>query len=146
MSGDSALIAAISAHVQRCVGKIAFVFHELESDALHIDVHYVPASKQRPFDLLVTSGMSGLPMATPREASDRRYAELVALLHPGWLLASERHSWPVQMLVDLARYPHRNKTWLGCGHSVGDAEVPPRPFAPGTSRICANAPPCPSPR
>jgi len=132
MSGDFALIAAISAHIERRVGKIAFVFHELESDALHIDVHYVPASRQRPFDLLVTSGMSELPMTTPEAAFECRYAELVALLRPGSVLPSERHSWPVRMLTDLARYPHRNRTWLGCGHTVGDAESPPRPYAPGT--------------
>ncbi len=137
MPGDVSLIAAICGHIERRVGKIAFVFHELESDALHIDVHYVPASRRRPFDLLVTSGMSELPMRTPEAAFCWRYAELVALLHPGWLLSSERHCWPVRMLTDLARYPHRNKTWLGCGHSIGDAEDPPRPYAPGTRLTAA---------
>jgi len=132
MTGEHSLIAAISAHVERCIGKIAFVIHEIESDAVHIDVHYVPARKARSFDLLVTSGMSQRPMTTPPEASEWRHAELVALLPPGWPLHSAAHAWPVHMLRDLAHFPHRSKTWLGCGHTIADAEHPPRPYAPGT--------------
>ncbi len=137
MSGDPALIDAVSAHVSRHVGRTAFVFHELESELVHIDVHYVRSTRGRPFEVLVTSGMSARPMSTPAGSHVPRYAELVALLPAGWPLLGpagddERNSWPLELIRDLARYPHRHKTWLGYGHSLSDADGPGVPFASNT--------------
>jgi hypothetical protein len=136
-SGDSALIKAVSRHVSRWVGPIALVFHEHKSEMAHIDLHWVASTRDRPFEVLVTSGMSERPMTTPEGADVPKYAEVLAILPAGWplfgpALEDERNYWPLQILKDLARFPHRRKTWLGCGHTLADSEGPSPPFAPNT--------------
>lgn len=74
-------------------------------------------------------------MATPSEAADFRFAELVILLDPHWPISmeafqDERYYWPVRLLKTLARYPLENDTWLGFGHSV--AASPPGAYSPDT--------------
>ena len=60
-------IAAIGAHIERHLGPVSGVFHEIISDLVHIDVHVVPANDHCPYLRLVTSGMSDLPMTVPAE-------------------------------------------------------------------------------
>lgn len=137
MAGDRVVIGAISRHVERCLGRIAFVFRDIVSDDLPVDVLYVPASMDLPFEMLVTSGMSALPMTTPKGVHVARFAEGVALLPPGWPLVGaasepERHHWPVRMIRSLARFPHEAETWFGCGHSICDSGHSPAPYVPGT--------------
>jgi hypothetical protein len=55
-TGHAALIDAISNHVIRWVGPITCVLHELVSKKVHIDVHYVASTEDRPFEVLVTRG------------------------------------------------------------------------------------------
>lgn len=134
--GDGDLIAAVSDHIERSVGPIHMVFHEIVSDRLHIDVYHVAPDATRPFHTLVTSGMSEAAMNTPDEVGEFRFAELSILLAPTWDLRQEsfedeNHYWPIRLLKTLARYPGENDTWLGYGHSVATAN-PPTPFAPGT--------------
>lgn len=103
----------------------------------HIDVHYVASTQDRPFEVLVTSGMSERPMSTPAGCDVPRFAEVVAILPAGWplvgtALEDERNYWPVRMIKQLARYSHEHETWLGYGHSLSDGEGPSAPFAPNT--------------
>ena len=65
------------------------VFHELISDQVHIDLHWVKPTAERPFHTLVTSGMSNLPMTTPPGAEEVRYAELSICLPADWKLSEE---------------------------------------------------------
>lgn len=55
----------ISDHIEKYVGKIDMVFHEIVSDQVHIDVHWVKPTEERPFHTLITSGMSDKEMTTP---------------------------------------------------------------------------------
>jgi hypothetical protein len=41
-------IEAISAHLERHLGPVSGVFHEIISDLVHIDVHVVPANDHCP--------------------------------------------------------------------------------------------------
>jgi len=137
MSGDVALIRAVSEHVTRWVGPITLVYHEIVSEKVHIDVHYVASTQDRPFEVLVTSGMSERPMSTPAGLDVPRFAEVVAILPAGWPLVGaalddERNYWPVRMIKGLARYPHENEAWLGHGHSLSEGDGPSAPFAPNT--------------
>ena len=138
-------VAAISNHIERNIGPIAMVFHEILSDDLHIDIHHVKSSFFRRREILVTSGMSALPMAAPADSRVPRFAEIVAVLPKGWPLTSEAFEdednyWPVRLMKTLARFPHASGSWLGVGHTlangVSDAEI--EPYAPGTS-LCAVA-------
>jgi len=58
-------LEAIQAHVAGHIGKIDKVLHEIVSDGVHIDVLVVPASDDRPYHLLVTSGISDQAMKVP---------------------------------------------------------------------------------
>jgi hypothetical protein len=137
--GDPILIEAVTAHIERYVGPIGIVWHEIVSEYVHLDVHHVPPTPDRPFNVIVTSGMSERPMHTPPElAEDWRRAELLMCLPSDWPLTEEafrdeRHYWPVRWLKTLARFPHQYATWLGYAHTVPNGD-PPEPLGPGTEQ------------
>ena len=54
--GDEDSIERISAHIEEHIGPVAGVFHELISDLVHIDVHMVAPTDERPYHTLFTSG------------------------------------------------------------------------------------------
>ena len=139
--GDEQTIEAVGEHIARHLGPVENVLHELISDLVHIDVHVVDPTPDRPFYTLVTSGMSDRPMNTPPEAESSKYAELMISLPPDWPLtqqAFEQHEnfWPIHMLKFLARFPHEFETWLGWGHTIPNGD-PPEPFADNTAYCCA---------
>jgi hypothetical protein len=103
---------------------------------VHLDVHVIAPTAERPYWVLFTTGMSALPMAVPRGADVEDRAELVLCLPPDWLppgspkeLAPGRW-WPIGTLKFLARLPHVYETWLGVGHSVPNGS-PAEPYHPG---------------
>lgn len=126
---------AVERHIQRHFGKIAFVWHEMISDLVHIDVHVVEPTPERPFFTLVTSGMSDLPMTVP--AGVGPYAELLICLPPDWPFSAdgqnedEKAYWPIRLLKMVARLPHEYDTWIGVWHSVPNGD-PAEPYADGT--------------
>jgi hypothetical protein len=132
-------IEQISDHIEKHLGKIESVFHEIISDTVHIDVHFVKPTDEFPFVRLVTSGMSDLPMVIPPGADVSRYAELMITLPGDWQLdqksfEDEAWYWPVRLLKSLARLPHKYDTWLGFGHTVPNGD-PAVPYASNT-KLC----------
>jgi hypothetical protein len=129
----------ITKHLERAFGELGMVWHEIVSDRVHIDVHVVPATRERKYLTLVTSGMSARPMAVPAEMEGREqwmHAELCMFLPASWnlerdALSDERNYWPLRLLKSLARLPHDFNTWLGWGHSIPNGD-PAEPYAPGT--------------
>lgn len=141
-AGDSApathgpLTAEVETYLAEELGTPATVFHEIASDQVHIDVHFVPASAQADSWTLFTTGVSDLPMTTPDGFDDFRFAELVLRLPSSWDMAAlqagdERWFWPVRELKFLGRLAHEYQTWLGFGHTIPNGD-PAEPFAPGT--------------
>lgn len=134
----------IEAHMGKYFGQSTNVFHELVSDKIHIDVHFIPPNEQRNQWTLFTTGMSALPMTVPTGAEDYEYAELMISLPPDWNIAAlgqspppkdlERWYWPIRWLKQLARLPHDYNTWLATLHTIPNGD-PPRPFSPET-RLC----------
>lgn len=128
-------IEQISAHIEQYLGPISQVFHEIVSDAVHIDVHVVPATEAFPYLRLVTSGMSDLPMTMADDVQAPPYMELMVTLPADWPIQhgdfdNQAHYWPVRLLKMLARLPHKLDTWLGFGHTIPNFD-PPEPYAPG---------------
>lgn len=135
----------IAAHIAKYIGEPQHVFHELESDLVHLDVHVVPPAGGREYWTLVTSGMSDRPMAVPSGLEDQRYAELMICLLKEWALPWDKQDWagtpeeaywPVYWLKTLARLPHELQTWLGYGHTIPNGD-PPEPYARNTKLCCA---------
>lgn len=140
LSHETPTLDAVEAHVERHIGPVDTVFHEIVSPHVHIDVLQVAPTSERPLRTLVTCGCSARPMAVPDDpqlAEVPRRIELVAHLPPDWPVTDdafedERHYWPVRLLKTLARLPHEYGTWLGYGHSMPNGD-PPEPYAPGTA-------------
>jgi len=134
---DTRHLETITVHVERHVGPVASVVHELESELIHVDVLRVAPTRERPCWTLVTSGMSDAPMRaqTCRDHSSLQHAELVLCLPAAWPvdLRDPRWGWPYALLRQLARLPHERDTWLGCGHTWGVGRrrrlAPSVPFA-----------------
>jgi hypothetical protein len=134
---DSAWMETIENHIARHVAPADNVFHELVSDRVHIDVHFVAPGATHPYWLVFTTGMSARPMTVPEGADVTPYAELSILLPPTWqcgqdAFKDERWYWPVRWLKSLARLPHEYATWLGECHTIPNGD-PPRPFVPDTA-------------
>lgn len=138
--GDGEVLDAMTRHVERHIGKVETVFHELISSMIHVDILMVRPTKSRPFTTLVTCGMSEKPMTVPPNAEEFRYAELMLCLPESWPLDEESWKdetlyWPIRWLKALARLPHEYDTWLGYGHTVPNGD-PPEPYAPNTKLCC----------
>lgn len=125
---------AIERHIERYIGRPAFVWHEIVSDLVHIDVDLVEPSPTRPYNTLITSGMSDLPMTVPDGADCSRYAELMMCLPADWpltqeALGAESAYWPIRLLKMVARLPHEYDTWIAAWHSVPNGD-PATSYAP----------------
>lgn len=123
----------VEAHVEKYIGKIESVYHEVLSDLVHLDVLIVPATAERPYHVLVTSGVSDEPMNVPEGMEKFRRVELLIALPRNWpldqeSLKNEAHYWPVRWLKMIGRLPHEYKTWIGWGHSIPNGD-PPEPIA-----------------
>lgn len=124
-------------HLEECFGDVHLIVHEISPPQLnHIDVLIFKATEERPFHVLVTSGMSNLPMNTPKNIDVPSYVELMMVLPSFWQIPKkgevigDQH-WPVQLLRYLAHFPDVYQTWLGFGHTIPNDD-PPIPFANDT--------------
>jgi hypothetical protein len=100
------------------------VFDEIESEIIHRDIYFIKATEGRPYHILLSCGMSALPMAVPQDIESSEFAEIMMLLPKEWNLEYESFSdegnyWPIRIMKELMMLPHSNKTWLGYGHTFG---------------------------
>ncbi|MGH1352883.1 MAG: suppressor of fused domain protein [Methyloligellaceae bacterium] len=121
----------IEGHVERHIGPVELIYDDVESSSVQIDIMVVPATSDRRFHYLVTSGMSNQPMHLNKDISDAeewQFAELVMALPKYWPVSDEvamqKAEWfyPIEHLKFLARIPERFNSWLSVGHSIPLAE------------------------
>lgn len=107
------------------------VFHEVVSDTVHIDLNIMEPSKEDPYYVVYTTGMSALPMHLPKELekdfSHLKYAELQLRLPEEWLVGDEAfrdedNYWPFRLLKVLARFPHKFNSYLAYGHTIPNSD------------------------
>lgn len=127
-------LAALSQHIGEWWGE-GVVFHEIVSEYVHVDVHTCPPTAERPYHVLVTTGMSDRAMAAPEGFAQHRHCELMLALPPTWPMdqdsfQEERNWWPLRHLKQTARFPHVYETWLWYSHTVGNGNDL-TPVAPG---------------
>lgn len=99
------------------------VLHEKESEIVHSDIYIVKPSEDRNYNLLLTCGLSALPMKVPDNLDHLKFAEITILLPTHWKLeyddfVDENNYWPIRALKQLSKYPHLNNTWFGYGHAI----------------------------
>ena len=139
VTGDANHIELVDRHITEHLSAPEWVFHEIVSDLVHLDVHVVAPTPARKFYTLITSGMSARSMKVPEGYEHLSYAELVISLPPDWPLrqedfSNERNYWPIRLLKMLGRMPHEYDTWLGCAHTIPNGD-PAEPYAEGT-KLC----------
>jgi len=125
----------LSKHITQWWGDAPEVFHEIVSEYVHIDLHLIPATADRPYHTIVTSGMSDRPMKLMPGHEAERYCELVMALPPTWPIRSEEIQtedkwWPFRHLKQTARFPHVYDTRIWYCHTIAN-EDPPQPFYAG---------------
>jgi hypothetical protein len=131
---------AIARHIEKFWGESQFIALNGETEYVELGIQVVPASPERPFQTLITSGMSDRPMSAPEGAEEACFAELVIALPADWPLDAEsletnEHGWPLEWLLELARFPHRYGTWIFQGHTIPNGEDP-EPYGPNTHFCC----------
>jgi hypothetical protein len=136
--GEEKDVQALEAHIEKHVGKIEMVFHEMISAYTHVDVYWIAPTPKRNFHTLITGGLSFKPMHAPKGAEKFHYGELMMCLPPDWEINTknfedENNYWPVRWLKILARFPHQFDTWLSRGHTIplsesGEPHASKNPF------------------
>jgi hypothetical protein len=104
-------------------GEARSIFHEVFPLVPHIDVHtYARSGPKGEVFVLVTSGMSDLPMHIPTgvDKSAPRRVELI-------FYCAEPKKEYLETLQWTARFPHDQKTWLSFGHTIPNGN-PPSPL------------------
>lgn len=97
---------------------------EIVPSDVSIAVHTCPADDPDGTVTLFTTGLSDRPMTVPDEPpglSAYRFAELFVQLPAMWDVRAIRDpalSWPLMWLRTIAKFPHRNDTWLGAPVTV----------------------------
>ena len=120
----------ICEHFEKYIGTIDSVFHEIVSEYVHIDVHWIKPTAEHPYHVLFTTGMSDYPMYLPEGLDDPNsfsHAELMVYLPADWQISDEAFKdndnyWPVYFLKMIARFPHQYKTWMAEGHTIPNGE------------------------
>ncbi|MEN2416221.1 suppressor of fused domain protein [Flavobacterium mesophilum] len=103
------------------------VFDEIESEIIHRDIFFIKANQDRPYHILLSCGMSALPMDVPKDTESSEYVEIMILLPKEWNLeydsfSDEKNYWPIRIMKEIMMSPHENKTWFGFGHTFGYEE------------------------
>ena len=141
---------AIDAHMQQYLGDDPFVFHEIISTTVHLDIFVFRPTPERDYFTLVTQGMSDRAMTVQTGDEDSRYAELMIYLPPDWPLQALHqaptvsgdgseddeeedppHYWPIHWLKLLGRFPHEYDTVFHASETVG-SEDSSDALGPGT--------------
>lgn len=81
---------------------------------------------------IFTAGLSSRPMQVPRGGEPFQFAELKMRLPANWIYqkVEPANIWPLRLLMDIAQYPHANRTWLGGPFTVIANGDPPVPLGP----------------
>jgi hypothetical protein len=79
----------IEDYIEEHIGTVSYVYHEIVSDKVHIDIHVVDPSEKRNSYTLITSGMSDQPMPAPSGREGYRYTELTLSLPASWPMSPD---------------------------------------------------------
>lgn len=98
------------------------VLDEIESEIIHRDIYLIKATNDRPYHILLSCGMSALPMTIPDDIESSEFVEIMILLPKEWNLeyesfSDEKNYWPIRAMKGIMISPHENNTWFGFGHT-----------------------------
>jgi len=102
-----------------------FVFHEIPTLDLHLDV-YLIKPEGTAYNILLTSGMSLLKMNVSDQVEhpeDFEFAELMMMIPKSIefgkiYTGKNKNDWILSVLKKTAKFPHFYDTWMGVGHTI----------------------------
>ena len=128
----------IDKHLTHFLGPASKVMHSM-GPAPHVYVY--GATENRPYQTIVTMGLSSFEMPVPEDTEDREdslHIELLTYLPADWVIPSAsgaRGYWPYDMLMSLATYAATENVQLGPFHTIPNLSSSPygEPFEEGSS-------------
>lgn len=122
----------VADHVVRTIGSIDGIvaLRGRNPDAPPVSLLHVPVTEAKPFQFLVSAGLSALAQPVPTTMREQLQAEghpappdrvELALGLPGdWPVenAGPEHTWPLRLLADLAMFPLEQEAWYMPGHTI----------------------------
>lgn len=129
-------VQAISKHLERVAGcPVWFVSERRQAGPVPIDVCVAGPTRDRDTTILVTAGMSDLPMRPPEEeGADLCWGEVAMSLPGDWRMDREslrtnRWGWPIEVLRLIVHHAHTSDAWVWYHHLIDfvnrfDASVP----------------------
>lgn len=109
-------------HIEKYFGGIRNYLQETETDDIRLNIYSLPPDINNRCLTLVTAGMGAVEMQLPENVNrkDITRCELILSLSPDWNIQGEEleDCWPLHLLKLLSRLPIREKSWLGCYHTV----------------------------
>lgn len=133
---------AIVAAMEKVYGKaLAVAPMQIAPGKLPLSVHVIPPTAARATNILFTTGMSAKPIKVPKGMEKYQFAEICVELPADWPIRGPKsqepqNNWPMQWLLQVANYPHANKTSLGAPVTIIANGEPPAPLAPNTLQSC----------
>lgn len=95
------------------------IFHTIvdEPGSLHVDVVSLDPMKDRPYRVLATIGASDYAMRPkPHSLTDRN--EYVTFVPADWDLNAPEYRWIINLLQQVAQYPHEAQTLVTYAHTL----------------------------
>jgi hypothetical protein len=130
----------VSKHIDNYFkGSDVSVFHEIPTLDIHLDVYHIKPKKSD-FEVLLTAGMSSIPMNVgeiPDNPDLYKFAELMVLIPKGidfgkMFPSGTKYDWIISMIKRCAKFPHFYDTWIGVGHTI-QAEEEIKPYSSDTA-------------
>lgn len=126
-------------HVAQEIGPVHGII-ELNGASMPLALLHVPATDTKPFQVLISAGLSARAMDVPPEFEEEapHRLELMLGLPRDWPIQSPSpdHGWPMRLLADTARFVADGGGWLMEGHTLPNGD-PMRPYHPSTQMACA---------
>lgn len=133
MTSDA--LSRLYQHVAKTIGPISGAV-TLPTEAGPMEILHVVATEHKPFQVLVSGGLSRFEMPVPEEEDDLpKYAELEMALPPDWRIDEDSlqkiaWAWPLRLLASMAAFPASHRAWLAPGHTLPNGS-PPQPYVNG---------------
>ena len=139
----------VADHVVATIGSIEGIVEiaPRTPEAPPIALLHVPATEHKPFQVLISAGLSTAPMRVPKEVQAElekdgedpapERVELLLGLPPSWPVGrpEPEHAWPLRLLAQLASFPHEAGAWFMSGHTIPN--FVDGAYAPTTQMDCA---------
>ena len=106
-----ALMRAREEAYERAFGVEAQILHSTDRKVPHVDIYVFPPAGKRDFVVLLTGGMSDLPMAVPEGSTAQAHIELIMGM-------GEHAHWATNLLKLVAEYPFEQRTFYDARHTV----------------------------